>query len=257
MTRAKRQAASPRRLGIFGGTFDPPHTGHLALAECAREQLGLDRVLFVPAGRPPHKSGAKRSSTAHRVAMTRAAVRGNPAFAVSTIETRRSGPSWTVDTLRALAAEHAGDELWLLMGVAMTRAAVRGNPAFAVSTIETRRRGPSWTVDTVRALAAEHAGEELWLLMGADSWAAFGTWREPAEIARHARLAVALRPGARAPKRPRGIARDRVTILENPELEISSSAVRERARAGRSVRYLVPDAVARHIARHRLYGSTS
>ncbi|MBI5169093.1 MAG: nicotinate-nucleotide adenylyltransferase [Candidatus Eisenbacteria bacterium] len=203
----KRQATAPRRLGIFGGTFDPPHTGHLALAECAREQLGLDRVLFVPAARPPHKRGAKRSSAAHRVAMT--------------------------------------------------RAAVRGNPAFAVSTIETRRRGPSWTVDTVRALAAEHAGEELWLLMGADSYAAFGTWREPAEIARHARLAVALRPGTRAPKRPRGVARDRVTFLENPELEISSSAVRERARAGRSVRYLVPDAVARHIARHGLYGSAS
>lgn len=207
MTRVKRQATAPRRLGIFGGTFDPPHTGHLALAECAREQLGLDRVLFVPAARPPHKRGAKRSSAAHRVAMT--------------------------------------------------RAAVRGNPAFAVSTIETRRRGPSWTVDTVRALAAEHAGEELWLLMGADSYAAFGTWREPAEIARHARLAVALRPGTRAPKRPRGVARDRVTFLENPELEISSSAVRERARAGRSVRYLVPDAVARHIARHGLYGSAS
>lgn len=207
MKRARRDLAAPR-LGILGGTFDPPHVGHLALAECAREQLGLSRVLFVPAGTPPHKRGrARTTSAAHRLAMT--------------------------------------------------RAAVRGNPAFAVSAIETKRRGPSWTVDTVRALAAAHPGAELWLLMGADSFAAFGTWREPAEIARHARLAVAVRPGSRRPAPPAGVPRSRVTWIDNPALDVSSSAVRERARAGRSVRYLVPDAVARHAARHGLYRSAS
>lgn len=206
-TRGTRRTGAPKRLGIFGGTFDPPHVGHLALAECAREQLGLDRVLFVPAGQPPHKTGGRRTSATHRLAMT--------------------------------------------------RAAVRGNASFAVSAIEAKRRGPSWTVDTVRALAEAHPGTELWLLMGADMYASFGAWREPSEIARHARLAVALRPGTRVPKTPRGVKGARVTFLANPELEVSSSAVRERARAGRSVRYLVPDAVARYAARHHLYGSAS
>jgi nicotinate-nucleotide adenylyltransferase len=112
------RARSPRRLGVFGGTFDPPHVGHLALAECAREALGLEVVLFVPAGAPPHKR-APRTPAAARVAMVRAAVRGNRAFRVDTRETRRVGPSYTVDTLRALAARDPGAELWLLVGADM------------------------------------------------------------------------------------------------------------------------------------------
>ena len=91
-----------RRIGLFGGTFDPPHVGHLALAEWARESLRLERVLFVPAGQPPHKGRVPLSAVAHRVAMTRLAVRDNPAFTVSALEAQRDGPSLTVDTLRAL-----------------------------------------------------------------------------------------------------------------------------------------------------------
>ena len=94
------------RIGLFGGTFDPPHFGHLALAEWARERLRLDRVLFVPAGSPPHKRERRLSGAATRVALTRLAVRGNPAFRLSTLEVRRLGPSFTVDTLRALRAAH-------------------------------------------------------------------------------------------------------------------------------------------------------
>jgi nicotinate-nucleotide adenylyltransferase len=82
-----------RRMGVFGGTFDPPHVGHLALAEWAREALRLDRVVFVPAALPPHKRGRRISPAADRVAMTRRAVRGNRAFTVSTLEVRRGGPS--------------------------------------------------------------------------------------------------------------------------------------------------------------------
>jgi nicotinate-nucleotide adenylyltransferase len=191
------------RLGVFGGTFDPPHLGHMALAEWAREELSLDRVLFVPAGAPPHKRG-RRTPAAGRVAMVRAAVRGNPAFGVSTLETRRAGPSYTVDTLRALAARHPG--------------------------------------------------AELWLLVGGDMYASMHTWREIGAIARLARVAVALRPGAARPA-PAAWARGGLGVrgLANPGLEISSSEVRSRARAGRSVRYLVPDAVARHIEAHGLY----
>ena len=97
-----------RRWGLFGGTFDPPHVGHLALAEWAREALRLERVVFMPAGAPPHKRAAAVTSAAHRVAMTRLAVRGNPAFRVSTLEVDARGPSFTVDTVARLARGAAG-----------------------------------------------------------------------------------------------------------------------------------------------------
>jgi nicotinate-nucleotide adenylyltransferase len=105
-----------RRIGLFGGTFDPPHVGHLAIAECARDRLGLDEVRFIPAGQPPHKRGVRITGAARRVAMARLAVRGNRAFAVSTIETRRGGPSFTIETLRAVAREAPDARLFLLMG---------------------------------------------------------------------------------------------------------------------------------------------
>lgn len=107
------------RVGVFGGSFDPPHFGHLALAEWARTELHLDRVVFVPAGRPPHKHRGSLSAAKHRLAMTRLAVRGNPAFAVSTLETRRPGASYTADTLRALAAAAPRARWHLLMGADM------------------------------------------------------------------------------------------------------------------------------------------
>ena len=198
-----------RRIGLFGGTFDPPHLGHLVLAECARDRLRLDEVRFIPAGRPPHKPGARISGAQHRVAMARLAVRRNPAFTVSTLETRRGGPSFTIETLRVVAA-----------------------------------RSP---------------GARLFLLMGGDSLEEFAGWREPEAILRLATLAVAERPGA-GPARRQGVgpaarrgARRRVTWLDNAEIAVSSSLVRARVRAGRSIRYLVPEAVAAYIARHRLY----
>jgi nicotinate-nucleotide adenylyltransferase len=200
------------RIGLFGGTFDPPHVGHLALAEAARESLRLDRVLFVPAGLPPHKGRARLSDVAHRFAMTRLAVRGNGAFTVSALEARRDGPSFTVDTLRAL-----------------------------------RKRAP-------RA--------HIFLLMGADSLEEFPTWRDPETILAFATLAVACRPGVapaagRVPWRGAALRRlggaARIAWLGNPGLDVSSSAIRARLRRRRTVRYLIPDAVARYIARHRLY----
>jgi len=105
-----------RRIGLFGGTFDPPHLGHLALAEWARTRLRLERVVFMPAGTPPHKRGRRLTDAAHRLAMTRLAVRGNAAFEVSDLEARRTGPSFTVDTLHALRARHPGARFYLLMG---------------------------------------------------------------------------------------------------------------------------------------------
>lgn len=190
------------RLGLFGGTFDPPHLGHLALAEWARERLRLDRVVFMPAGTPPHKRRADLSGSIHRLAMTRLAVRDHPAFEVSTLEIRRHGPSFTLDTLREL-----------------------------------RRLSP---------------GARIFLLMGEDSLADLPHWREPAAIARLATPVVAARPGGTSARTRTAFGR-RVQWLDNPGLEVSSSVIRARARAGRSIRYLVSDAVARYIARHRLY----
>ena len=92
-----------RRWALFGGSFDPVHYGHLALAELLRELEHLDRVLFVPARRSPHK-GATGAAAAHRLAMLRLAVRGNARLGVSDLELRRRGPSYTIDTVRALAS---------------------------------------------------------------------------------------------------------------------------------------------------------
>jgi nicotinate-nucleotide adenylyltransferase len=209
------------RLGFFGGTFDPPHVGHLALAEWAKARLGLDRVLFVPSGRPPHKSRARLSNAAARLAMI--------------------------------------------------RLAVRGNDGFEVSTIELRARRPSYTVDTLRHLHAEQPGARWYLVIGADSLDEFHTWHEPEAILSLATLAVATRPGAesrsstaarshrRSSPRPgrrviaAGHANGRVVWLGNPGLDVSSTLVRDRARRGLTVRYLVPEAVAAYLARHRLY----
>lgn len=197
-------AARGRRIGVLGGSFDPPHLGHLALAEWARVQLSLEQVLFVPAGDPPHKSRASLTPARQRLAMT--------------------------------------------------RLAVRGNPAFEVRDLEMRRKGVSYTVDTVRELAAEAPRARLVLLMGADMFATFGTWRSPDEILEHAQLAVALRPGARRARAGRWAhVGHGVTFLDNPGLEVSSTTLRDRARAGLSLRYLVPDAVARHVEKHALY----
>lgn len=104
------------RLGVLGGTFDPVHVGHLMLAEEAREQLGLGRMLFVPAGQPWRKAGRQISEAKHRLAMLRVAVDDNPAFEVSELETGRAGPSYTGETLAAIGDNHKDAELFFIMG---------------------------------------------------------------------------------------------------------------------------------------------
>ena len=104
------------KLGIFGGTFDPVHHGHLIVAEYVRERIGLDRVLFIPALIPPHKTDAPVTSPAHRLAMLREGTKSNPFFQVSDMEIERGGVSYTVDTLRLMGEENATDEFFLLIG---------------------------------------------------------------------------------------------------------------------------------------------
>lgn len=104
------------RIGVLGGSFDPPHDGHLALARAAAAQLGLDRVLLVPAWAPPHKPGGPTMPPDRRLAMARAAVHGDPLLGVSTIEIDRQGTSYTAETLEQLAHDHPGAQLWFIMG---------------------------------------------------------------------------------------------------------------------------------------------
>jgi len=104
------------RLGLFGGTFDPLHLGHLVVAQDAVERLALDRLLFVVAGLPPHKVRDSLSPPELRLEMVRAAVAGNPAFGVSAVEMERPGPTYTVDTLRAFRDMHPETELFFLLG---------------------------------------------------------------------------------------------------------------------------------------------
>ncbi|HEU4671756.1 MAG TPA: nicotinate-nucleotide adenylyltransferase [Candidatus Limnocylindrales bacterium] len=197
-------------IGILGGTFDPVHWGHLAIAEEAREALGLARVLFVPAARPPHKAGLSVTRAEHRVAMLEAAVADNPAFAVSRLELDRAGPSYTVDTLEALAADRA------------TSAASR------------------------------------WFILSTEALAGFPSWHRPERILELACLAVVPRAG-RPELAPSWIEEalpgsgPRIRWLDGPAIDVSASQIRARAATGRSIRYLVPGAVAAYIAHHDLY----
>ena len=104
------------RMGVFGGTFDPVHVGHLTMAEQCREQAGLDQVRFVPAARPPHKLDRIVSSFGDRIEMLRLAVAGHPAFVIDDLEGERHGPSFTVDTLETLASRHPGTTFELILG---------------------------------------------------------------------------------------------------------------------------------------------
>jgi nicotinate-nucleotide adenylyltransferase len=107
--------AQTERIGVLGGTFDPPHVGHLWLATLAADALGLDRVLFMPAAQPPHKRGRALTSAAQRLLLTRTAIAGDPTFAVCPIEMERPGPSFTVDSVEELLRLYRDARLYLLM----------------------------------------------------------------------------------------------------------------------------------------------
>jgi nicotinate-nucleotide adenylyltransferase len=112
---------SGQRWGILGGTFDPPHYGHLVIAEQTREALDLAGVLFMPAGKPPHKPARVISDAVHRRSMVELAIKGNPRFSLLTIELDRDGPSYTVDSLEALSRSMPGDRFVLIMSVEAAR----------------------------------------------------------------------------------------------------------------------------------------
>lgn len=208
-----------RRVGILGGTFDPIHFGHLAIAEQVREALRLDRVLFVPASRPPHKLDDEVAPAPDRAAMVALAIAGNPYFAMSEIELRRAGPSYTADTLAEL-------------------------------TVEADRQGVAR--DLIFILSAEALAE-----LG--TWHQPERVLELARLAVVARPGAPLLDAARlAEVLPGGAASiGRVQPVETVLLPYSSSDVRARAAAGHSIRYLVPPAVEAYIRDHGLYRSSN
>jgi nicotinate-nucleotide adenylyltransferase len=119
------------RIGVFGGLFNPPHIGHLSLCQEAAWQLGLERVVLVPTGRPPHRA-APAESAELRLRLAQAAALGNPIFTVSRLEVDRVGPSYTVDTLRELTSRYAGSSLHLLIGADQLVAMDRWHEAEAI-----------------------------------------------------------------------------------------------------------------------------
>jgi nicotinate-nucleotide adenylyltransferase len=151
-------------------------------------------------------------------------------------------------------ADDPGRELRL----AMTRLAAAEDARFSVSTLEVEREGPSYTYETLELLAEEHSDRELVFVMGADAAVGLESWREPARVVQLARLAIARRSGV-APAEVAavlaslGAGSDRATMLEMPEFGISSSAVRERAKEGGPLRYMVPEAVARFVQERGIY----
>jgi len=130
--------STPQRLGIYGGTFDPPHLGHLILAETAADCLGLTQVLFVPAADPPHKSEDDiRAAASHRAAMVERAIAGNGRFALSRVDLDRPGPHYSVDMLRLLHEQHPGAELVFLIGADSLRDLPRWSRPLELITLAT------------------------------------------------------------------------------------------------------------------------
>lgn len=116
MTKINNDASQGNKVGIMGGTFDPIHFGHLVTAEAARHQFQLQRVIFIPAARPPHKTNRTISSPEHRLAMTRLAVQSNPHFEVSDMELTRPGPSYTIDTVAGVRRMDPGSDIYFITG---------------------------------------------------------------------------------------------------------------------------------------------
>jgi nicotinate-nucleotide adenylyltransferase len=219
----QRDSEKKRKIGLFGGTFNPVHWGHLRSAEEIREQFGLDRVIFIPVHVPPHKKAAVISSE-HRCAMVRNAIRGNSCFRVSDLELQRPGKSYSIDTIRHFHGLSRGQE-------------------------------------------------EIYFILGTDAFRDIPAWKDYPAFFSACNFIVMTRPGADdmqpAGLLPRDIEKEftrqknagcfvhasgyRVYTAPVTQLDISSTVIRACTQAGKSIRYLVPRAVERYIAEHRLY----
>lgn len=192
----------------MGGTFDPIHMAHLAIAEAARRAFSLGRVLFIPAASPPHKRERVITDARHRLAMVQIATASNPYFSVSAMEMERKGLSYSLLTVQELRERYG-------------------------------------------------SGQELYFITGMDSVNELHTWYHPSELLAACHFVGTTRPGD--PIDRAALARDfgalaaRIHFLDVPELAISSTDLRARVRAGKSIRYLVPEGVETYIQKEGLY----
>ena len=209
-------------IGVFGGTFDPIHFGHLRLAEEMAEEVGLAQVRFIPAGQPPHR-GAPRVAATHRLEMVRRAISGNPRFSVDAREVEKPRPSYTVDTLTALRAELGeAQPLWLLLGA-----------------------------DAFLGLPSWHNWRQLFELahiIVAD--------RPGASVLQSGAMPESLKSEISRRRLSEGPASGRVgsvLLRQMTPLAISATAIRDTLARRGSIRYLLPDAVHDYIYEHHLY----
>ena len=197
------------RLGIIGGTFDPIHFGHLLAAECAREAFELQRVIFMPSARPPHKDLDKVLDSEYRFHMVEAAIKDHPAFEVSSLELERKGLSYTVDTLDYYLSELPGTKIFFIIGV-----------------------------DALRII---------------------NTWKDVDRVVGLCEFIVVTRPGYSLEPAESCyqdlplVLWEHAHYLEIPGINISSTEIRQRVGDGKSIRYLLPDAVATYIRENHLY----
>lgn len=201
------------RLGILGGTFDPPHNGHLQIAHAARDALELAHIVFLPAKQPPHK---------------------------------QDDADGDLDPVSPLEAR-----------LAMLRLALRPHPEFVISLLEVERDGLSYTVDTLRELRRDSPDADIFFIMGMDSLVNLPTWHQPREIVKLGKLAVLNRPGYQldldALERQVPGVSAALVMVPAPKVDISSTDIRSRVRRDKSIRGLVPPAVANYIQQHHLY----
>lgn len=226
------------RIGIFGGTFNPIHLGHLRCAEEIRQICGLEHIYFVPSARPPHKETNDIIAPVHRLRMVERAVADHPCFSASGIELERAGLSYSVDTIRAFR-----------------------------STFQPSYQSGSRITDQAPNLA---------FILGLDAFLEIETWKEYYAIPELCDLIITSRPGVSIPFSPssqsllpidfrsvfcydtearmyRHPSHHTLVLSEIRGLDISSSAIRREIQGGRSVRYLVHPAVDTYIAEHTLY----
>lgn len=211
------------KTGILGGTFNPIHNAHLRIAEEARDRFALDRVIFIPAALPPHKPTVGELSFADRLEMVRLAVADNPHFAASDLEKVRGGRSYSIDTLRTLHQEHPGDEFYFIIGGDSFRDISTWHDyasIFSLCHLVAVQRPRATFESLAKALPVAIANEFC--------------YNEPAKMLTHS-------SGCN------------VYALHGVLLDISSSHIRALVRAGRSIRYLVPEAVEQYIQEQRLY----
>ncbi len=215
------------RLGVFGGTFNPIHHGHLRAAEEAREILALDRVLFIPSGTPPLKS-RELAAAGHRLDMTHRAISGNPFFEVLDIECAAPGKSYTVNTLEKLRDRHPGAEIYFMLGID----AFLDIPNW---------RSPDRLLELANFAVLLRPGSRFADLMKSPHARIGQDVLEQLDEGSPESLRIALKTSREA------------VLLRNTPLAISATDIRRRIRSGLSVKYLLPENVESFIISERLY----